>query len=443
MSSDTLAGLARHFLELEPSYKVFSIISALCCIPALVTAIIYFSWVSKQENDPKGCTKLGLRTLSNLADEHAECYSEGSRQNHGTNRWRVKSLWIYPVKSCRGVELSQGTVISTGMQYDRQFSFARLQGGFPASSNMTDPAAGDEWKWKFITQRERPQLAQLRTEVWVPDPSLSTYSPDQANVQSSGVVIIKFPIEDGLWGWMSDVSVRLGGRAFERSLQVPFNPTEKQIKEQGYPKEKMTIWKDSPPSLMIASTTPSRSSPVMKELSRFLNISGSLGLFRVADEREVYRCAPRKEELGYQSMVGFQDAYPLHILNLASVRDVGKRLIKGSPRLSALRFRCNILITGPEAYDEDNWKRIKIGESEYYVCCRTARCGLPNVDQITGVRDKTEPFQTLRSYRAIDPGAGKNACLGMQMVPALEGSTIKVGDLIEVLETGEHYYLKQ
>lgn len=334
-------------------------------------------------------------------------------------------------------------MISTGMQYDRQFSFARLQGGFPASSNMTDPAAGDEWKWKFITQRERPQLAQLRTEVWVPDPSLSTYSPDQANVQSSGVVIIKFPIEDGLWGWMSDVSVRLGGRAFERSLQVPFNPTEKQIKEQGYPKEKMTIWKDSPPSLMIASTTPSRSSPVMKELSRFLNISGSLGLFRVADEREVYRCAPRKEELGYQSMVGFQDAYPLHILNLASVRDVGKRLIKGSPRLSALRFRCNILITGPEAYDEDNWKRIKIGESEYYVCCRTARCGLPNVDQITGVRDKTEPFQTLRSYRAIDPGAGKNACLGMQMVPALEGSTIKVGDLIEVLETGEHYYLKQ
>lgn len=439
MSANISAGLAKN-LVLEPSLKVLSIMSILCCIPALTTAIIYISWFNKQEN-PKGCKKIGLRTSSNLADEHAECYSKGSRQNHGASSWRVKSLWIYPVKSCRGVELSHGTVISTGMQYDRQFSFARLQGGFPASSSATDPGA--DYEWKFITQRERPQLAQLRTEIWLPDPSSSTYSPDHSNVQSEGVLIIKFPIQDGFWGWISDLAVRLGCRAFEQSLQMPFNPTEKQIVEHGYVKEKMNIWKDSPPSLMVASTSPSENNPVMKELSRFLNISSSLGLFRVSDEREVYRCAPRKEHLGYQSQVGFQDAYPLHILNLASVRDVGKRLIKGSPRLSALQFRCNILITGPEAFAEDDWKRIKIGELEYYVCCRTARCGVPNVNQITGVRDKTEPFRTLRSYRAIDPGAGKNACLGMQMVPALEESAIKVGDLIEVLETGEHYYIKQ
>lgn len=440
MSFDIPAGLAKQFI-LKPSYMIFSIISILCCIPALMTAIIYFSWVNKQEKDPKGCTKLGLRASSNLADEYAGCYSEGSRQNEGASRWRVKSLWIYPVKSCRGVELSQGTVISTGMQYDRQFSFARLQGGFPASSSATDPAS--DYQWKFITQRDRPQLAQVRTEIWIPDPSSSTYTPDHSNVESEGVLVLKFPIQDGFWGWMSDIFVRLGGRALERSLQMPFNPTEKQIKEHGYATEKMTIWKDSPLSLMMASTSPSQNNPVMKELSRFLNISSSLGLFRVFDERQVYRCAPRKEQVGYQSQVGFQDAYPLHILNLASVRDVRKRLPKGSPRLSALRFRCNILITGPEAYSEDDWKRIKIGESEYYVCCRTARCGLPNVDQITGVRNKSEPFNTLRSYRAIDPGAGKNACLGMQMVPALEESTVKVGDLIEVLETGEHYYLKQ
>ncbi|MCJ1464279.1 hypothetical protein MMC07_002892 [Pseudocyphellaria aurata] len=380
-------------------------------------------------------------TASNLSDEHAECYSKGSQENSGASRWRVKSLWIYPVKSCRGVELSEGTVISTGMQYDRQFSFARLQGGFPASSTETDAEAKIEWK--FITQRERPQLAQVKTEIWIPDPLSPDYSPDHPNVQSEGVLIFKFPIEDGLWGWMSNQFVRMGGRAFERSFQVPYNPTQKQIKDAGYETEKMIIWKDSPLSLLIASTSPSQNNPVMKELSRFLNISSSLGLFRVSDERELYRCAPRKEQLGYQSRVGFQDAYPLHLLNLASVRDVGKRLIKGSPTLSALQFRCNILITGPEAYAEDDWKSIKIGESEYYVCCRTARCILPNVNQITGVRDKTEPYQTLRSYRAIDPGAGKNACLGMQMVPAEEECTIKVGDFIEVLETGEHYYLKQ
>lgn len=441
MSSDIPAALVRHFVELDRAYKVFSIISTLCFIPAVMIAIIYFSWVNKQEKDPSACTKLGLMTSSNISDEHAECYSEGSRENNGASRWRVKSLWIYPVKSCRGVELSQGMVIKTGVQYDRQFAFARLEGGFPASSSETDREP--KYQWKFFTQRERPQLAQVRTEIWIPDPSSSSYSPDHPNVQSKGVLIINFPLEDGLWGWMSDIFVRMGGRAIERSFQVPFNPTEKQTKDHGYETEKMIIWKDSPPSLLIASTSPTQNNPVMKELSRFLNISSSLGLFRVSDERDVYRCAPRKEELGYQSQVGFQDSYPLNIMNLASVRDVGKRLIKGSPKLSVLQFRCNILITGPEAYGEDDWKRIKIGGSEYYVCCRCARCGLPNVNQITGVRDKTEPFQTLRSYRAIDPGAGKNACLGMQMVPALEEGTIKVGDLIEVLETGEHFYQKQ
>lgn len=118
--------------------------------------------------------------------------------------------------------------------------------------------------------------------------------------------------------------------------------------------------------------------------------------------------------------------------------------IKGAPRLSASRFRANLIVTGPEAYHEDTWRRIKIGFYEYDVSARTARCKMPNVDQFTGERHPSEPDKTLRSFRAVDEGAGPNVgCLGVQMVPISMESALRVGDEITVLEVGEHSYIHQ
>jgi uncharacterized protein YcbX len=113
-------------------------------------------------------------------------------------------------------------------------------------------------------------------------------------------------------------------------------------------------------------------------------------------------------------------------------------------RLSIQRFRGNLIITGPQAYEEDQWKRVMIGDFEFDVSCRTARCKMPNIDHETGERHPSEPDCTLRKQRAIDDGAGANiGCLGMQLVPVLEHSEVKIGDKIKVLSTGEHCYIKQ
>lgn len=447
MSTSFRAPWDHHDFMSDLPSRVLLLISSIGSLVAFILALFCYLEFQKPHTRPRGCRKLGLGTVSNLKDEHDPRYSKGSSTSEGSNgnsSWRVKSLLIYPVKSCKGVELSHASIIATGVQYDRQFSFAQLLSTFPVSSNPVQ-STNQNHTWTFITQRQRPQLARVRPEVWVPDPSSPTYSEREPNIQSQGVVVIKFPRFDGFWGWVTHRLFQLSIRGFERSFQVPFNPTVEQIDENQYATEPMKIWKDSPDSLRIASTHPSESNEIFKELSRFLEISNTLALFRAAKEpnREVYRCAPRKEQLGYQSIVGFQDAFPLHLLNLASVRDVGKRLIKGSPLLSALQFRPNILITGPTAYHEDDWKKVKIGDFEYFVCCRTSRCQLPNVNQVTGIKDKLEPNQTLRAFRAIDPGCKPHACLGMQLVPALEeGTVVRVGDRIEVLEVGDHFYIK-
>jgi hypothetical protein len=53
---------------------------------------------------------------------------------------------------------------------------------------------------------------------------------------------------------------------------------------------------------------------VPSELGSYLGVKGQLGLFRTDDTelREVYRNAPRKEEIGYQPVTGFQDAVRYH-----------------------------------------------------------------------------------------------------------------------------------
>ncbi len=416
---------------------------ATCFLLALTRVTSYLVDLHNQESGPHGCRRLGLHAKSNLEDEHHERYSR-PEQKGGIAAWKVKSLWIYPVKSCKGVELNEGTVTGRGMEYDRQFCFAQLVSKFPASQDESREEKAKH-AWKFITQRTFPAMANVKTELWIPDQSSLTYAEEHPHIKSEGVLVLRFPSlvkEIGFWRGVWDI-LKPFGRKRETTVHIPFNPTDEQVSKSGYPVENMEIWKDNPTSILMASTESSE--PWIQDLRYYLGITNHLALFRARSDkpREVYRCAPRRAEIGYQSTVAFQDAYPLHILNLASVHDVARNMEKGAPSIGARNFRPNIVITGGDAYAEDSWKRISIGDFEYYAACRTVRCLLPNVNPATGVRHRSEPNRTLKAIRRIDEGDPKNACLGMQMVPAIEASRIAVGDAITVLETGEHFYIKQ
>ncbi|KAI4147950.1 MAG: hypothetical protein L6R39_002950 [Caloplaca ligustica] len=347
----------------------------------------------------------------------------------------VESLYIYPIKSCRAVEVAEAVNLSTGLKYDRHYTFAEFREPSGAASVSTDCDPG----WHFLTQRKYGKLANIIVEMWEPDPDSLEYAPGEPNVQSDGVLIIRYP----------DTSSSPSHPKVRKSVELPFNPTEGQIRNQGYELQKMTIWKDCPDSLLITSTSRVDAPPWIREIQAYIGCPKPLALFRVATghDRQVFRNAPRKEQLGYQSIVNFADAYPLHILGLSSVADLDQRLKGVAPEFtgsSALRFRANIYFKGAPAYAEDSWKRIRVGQQVYYVVCRTTRCELPNTNQLTGKKHLREPSKTIRSYRDIDEGAGPGkACMGMQMVPAADKEIIRVGDEIEILETGEHRYIPQ
>ena len=424
--------------RLEPGLLRIAVVYTVVLIPLIMVLgsifLIVFQNFQEEIPAPSGCSMFGLHKETNIADEHHEKYAEESNESKGGN-WRVKSLWIYPIKSCRGVELRNSNIIKTGLKYDRQFAFAQLISPFPVSASDSDSKKTDH-KWKFITQREFPMLSQVKTELWIPDPRKPSYSKDLPDVQTKGVIIVTFPYqEDGWRGVLANLAAKIQGGIPEKSFSIPFSPTNEQIKRD-YSLEEFTIWKDSPKSLNMGLLVP-------PELKYCLGVRNPLSLFRVFNERKVFRAAPRKEQLGWQPVTGFADAYPINILGIASMQDLSKRQPVGSSPLSVKRFRANIIISGTPAYAEDSWKRIRIGRYEYHVVCRCVRCKIPNVDSETGFKHKEQPYKTLVSQRQIDEGAPGLGCLGMQMVPVLQESEVKVGDSIEVLETGEHLYIKQ
>jgi uncharacterized protein YcbX len=324
--------------------STFVIIVLSICIPPLIALFFYEHYEAKERAEqPRGCRKLGMKIESNLSNEFDRKFSEGrppSTEETSAEWWRVKSMWIYPVKSCRGVELNRANIITTGMEYDRQFTFAQLKSPFPVAADTPQKEKAAH-KWEFITQRQFPLLARVRVEMWVPDFSSPTYKAHEDEVEGGGVVILSFPhLQSGWRGKLAQLGAAVKGRVPEKHFRVPFDPTPAQIEKAGYKFEKMTIWKDTVRALNMELEIP-------EELRYYLGISNKLGLFRVDNSqlREVYRCAPKAEELGYQPVTGFQDAYPLHLINLASVRDVERQMPKekGSPRLSAKRFRANII----------------------------------------------------------------------------------------------------
>ncbi|PHH88217.1 hypothetical protein CDD83_7808 [Cordyceps sp. RAO-2017] len=245
----------------------------------------------------------------------------------------------------------------------------------------------------------------------------------------------------------------------EAEFMLPLGfPSDADIAARGYAYEPVRIWKDTPCALNMETELP-------PDLARYLRLRHRLGLFRIdpARQREVFRCAPSQDTLGYQPVIDFHDAYPLHMLNLASIRDLESKIQKDQAiqRLDARRFRGNIVISGPDAYDEDDWKLVRFKTSPsgggdqlsslFDVSCHTVRCKLPNVDPSTGIRHKSEPDRALRKYREIDPGAPKAGCLGMQLCPVFPESaaaeplqsTLQAGMEIEVLRRGSHFYLAQ
>ncbi|PLB41856.1 MOSC domain protein [Aspergillus candidus] len=480
----------------SPPNHAITITIWLATLPALYILLRHL-YKLNQSIQLKGCRRLGLSPYqSNLHDEYDPKYTHGlpedSTDDTGRPAWRVKALFTYPIKSCAGIEFETADAVSTGFVYDRHFCFAEnipprqqpdCAGNVPVDSENTTSSTPAETYWTARTMRDGhfSRLALIRPEIWVPDPQSADYCPDLDEVKSQGVMIIYYPrvlphghethttLYTRMRTTILSLAITIGLLPTHHTISIPLAPPK------STPTAPVKIWKDSPlaydyreyiPQSLRNFLQPTKPNRDTKPLTLFATIP--------SHTRPIFRNAPRKESLGFQPVTAFADAYPLHLINLASVHDVASRC--SIDNLSVRRFRANIIVTGPGCFEEDSWKRIRVYHSsrllncdrngdhdhindhdvdndhddnnnndkytEIHTVCRTMRCKLPNVDPATGLRHRAEPDRSLRKYRCIDPGDRTNAALGMQLVPGVREFTLRVDDTIKVLERGEHCYIK-
>ncbi|XP_070257536.1 mitochondrial amidoxime reducing component 2 [Myotis yumanensis] len=98
--------------------------------------------------------------------------------------------------------------------------------------------------------------------------------------------------------------------------------------------------------------------------------------------------------------VAYPDCSPVMIISEASLADLNTRLEK---KVKMEQFRPNIVVTGCDAFEEDTWDEIRIGSTEMKKVLACPRCIMTTVDPDTGVIDRKEPLETLKSYRLCNP----------------------------------------
>lgn len=152
-------------------------------------------------------------------------------------------------------------------------------------------------------------------------------------------------------------------------------------------------------------------------------------------EREISKIFNQNNEI-----VSFADGYPFLLIGENSLNDLNEKL---ETKLPMNRFRPNIVIDGAEAFAEDRWKKIQIGDSVFRSTKPCARCVMTTVEQNSGEFDGKEPLKTLAKYRmakdvfpnefeSLDLTA--NAVLfGQNLVAENFGGKIKIGDEVKII----------
>lgn len=179
-------------------------------------------------------------------------------------------------------------------------------------------------------------------------------------------------------------------------------------------KVKVQVWSDT----FEAALEPDLYS---QALSQYLGVNCRLVRYAPYSQRRVLSRA-----MEWKPEVRFSDSRPILLINAKSLEDLNAKLAAPVPMN---RFRPNIVIESDEAFVEESWKRIKIGDIILSQPKKSSRCGIVNIDQQSGVTQGAEPLKTLASYRKDHTGV----YFGTLWTPENEG-VLKVGDVLEVLE---------
>lgn len=271
---------------------------------------------------------------------------------------RLSAIFVYPLKSARGIELSAAELTERGLAYDRRFMVVDADG-------------------LFLTQRQLPAMARLV-------PSIHGAPTPQAHHGQH--LRVAFDDLD--------------------PLEVPLRP------RHGAPCE-VRIFQDRVRAIDLGAEAAAFFSRALGRPARLVYMPD-----------DAHR-AVQREYAEPGDIVSFADGFPYLLASEASLEALNARLAEPVPMN---RFRPNLVIRGAEAFAEDGWTRVRIGELGFEVRKPCTRCAIITTDQERGERAAKEPLTALASFHSWQ---GKATFA--QNLLCRELGTVRVGDPVEVL----------
>jgi uncharacterized protein len=266
----------------------------------------------------------------------------------------VTEINIYPVKSLGGISVDSIESTSRGLQHDRRFMLI-------------------DAKHEFLTQREHPQMATIRTAI------------------DGNELVLSSPFED--------------------SITLPLQP-------RAMPTRTVKVW-----SSRVHAHTVSAEADTW--LSDYLQLDARLVYMPDSTERRV---SPEYARDG--DVVSFADGYPVLIASEESLAELNKRIMAaGGNAVTMDRFRANIVVKGQKAFAEDTWRDFRIGSAVFRGVKPCTRCQITTTDQATGEVLGPEPLRTLATFRDLARGVR----FGMNLLTTKLGA-LRVGDSVSFNE---------
>lgn len=266
--------------------------------------------------------------------------SESTLKPAGDVQARIARLFIYPVKSCAGIEVSEALLTETGLDLDRAWMVVDEQG-------------------EFVTQREAPRLALVQPQFKRGGSELALRAPGMLALHLR-VDTVEAPTRVRIW----DDEVQ----AYDMGdIAAQWFTDFLALTDQGLPRAQAPRYR----------------------LVRF--------------DPEQRRLSSLKWTAGVEALNQFNDGFAVLVLGQASLDEFNARLqAQGHAAVDMQRFRPNIVLEGLEAHDEDCVGPLQIETGEGPALLTPVkpcpRCPIPNIDPVTA-RSSPEVSDTLQTYR--------------------------------------------
>ncbi|KAK4439592.1 Molybdenum cofactor sulfurase [Sesamum alatum] len=262
-----------------------------------------------------------------------------------TTRYFLKSITVYPIKSCAGFTVESWPLCSTGLLHDREWLLKSLNG-------------------EILTQKKVPEMGFITTLV---------------DLKLGRLIVESLRCKEKL-----QIELTSGQCIAEREVMEIYS---QRYEVQGYGDE-VDAW---------FSNAVGRPCTLVRSYAFQNHVCSN-------KNRGMGMCRDLEARLNFVNEAQFLLVSEESVADLNN--RLRSKLHKGSneqhTEVNPSRFRPNLVVSGGKPYAEDGWRSLKIGQTNFTSLGGCNRCQMINTTFTGGtVQRSNEPLATLASYRRL------------------------------------------